>query len=432
MREGFITDLKDGEYFSATLPVEKDFHQVLGGYSTEILSRAGNHMTVAVGSYVLVYNVFQPKRDAYPGTLLVTSGQKGTIFETYAEVPRDQRMKSTTSRVNHDTGTDPEIFVVHGPEEEVLPAFKFLPPQEDERARTKDPRTAYAYRDGFAAEFYTQPGSCHGYLVDRIRDGLRHVQKAAQKCDKTAKLTIRNTVMIPETVMAEAKDDEIALGCTPSENAYGDFPHLELDARSLLSRSAGGHVHLGLPHLSDADIVSIVKGCDIIAGIPAVAMFEALDTPVRRQTYGRAGEYRRPKYGLEYRVLSNAWMAVPEVAHLTLNLVRIGAKVGRAKLTDAFDISEDRVREIINSCDVVGARKFVADNLDTLSILLRNEGLPSSDSGKKAFTEVIQGGLPALFPDFENLDKNWLLNGDYIAHSHNSYKTWSALCGRQK
>lgn len=358
-----------------------------------------------------------------------------------AEVPQDRYIMSVSQHINSCTGSDPEIFVVRGKvRKSLLPAFKYLPKQEEQQKKyshikpafgTIDSRlTAYSYRDGFAAECYIHPVHCHGYLINYLRDGLNSVIKAARAFDRTAQLTVKNTFTIPAITMNSAADEDIALGCMPSLNAYGDNPELPVAARDFRLRFAGGHVHFGIAPLNDEDAAEMVRACDVIAAIPAVAMFASLDTPVRRQFYGRAGEYRKPKHGLEYRVLSNAWLAAPEVAHLVLNLVRSGLKVGKAGYRSYLDIDEQAARDIVNFCDVKAAREYVTKHMSMFYTLLANDGVTRDANSERAFKMIVEGGIEAVLPNFEDVERNWVLEGPWSGESNEMSATWRALCRR--
>ena len=357
------------------------------------------------------------------------------------DIPPDVLFKGLRSRQNSCTGSDPEIFVVRGvAHRTLLPAFKYLPKQEEQAAKFAggygafgeiDSRLpAYAYRDGFAAECFIHPVRCHGYLINYLRQGLYAVLVAARNFDRTAQLTIKNTFTIPAVTMDNAQEDDIALGCMPSLNAYNDSPELPLNARDFRLRFAGGHVHFGIASLAEDTARNMIRACDVLAAIPAVAIFASLDTPLRRQFYGRAGEYRKPKHGLEYRVLSNAWLATPEIAHLILNLVRIGLKVGAAGYLSILDIEEDAVRNIINHCDVKAARQYVKSHLEMFHILLSNDGIYRSTESERAFKQIVEGGIEAVLPDFQSVETNWRLSGRWDGESNNNNATWGALCRR--
>ena len=336
------------------------------------------------------------------------------------------------------TGSDPEIFVTRGVKNSLLPAFKFLPTQKDATKDVTRPKNAYdygvgpdstVYRDGFAAEYYVRPVACHAYLVDYIRDGLIKVEAAAKKFDATAKLTIKNTFTVPATTMAAAKDEDVAFGCMPSLHAYGDKPNLPTDARGFKLRFAGGHVHLGGTFTPDAAL-EVVKSIDIVAAIPAVAIFAHQDSPVRRQFYGRAGEYRTPKHGIEYRTLSNGWLAGPAITHLMLNLVRAGARVGLHDYRKYFGMDEEQVKEIINFCDVKTARAWLAKHEQIFMKLITSDGVYTTGNGAlKAWQMITQGGLEEIYPDPDDIPKNWLFTGTkWATHSEGPKCDWGKVC----
>jgi len=357
-------------------------------------------------------------------------------------LPPVKIFEALMDRVNRYTGSDPEIFVVRGSEHKtLLPAFRFLPTQETQQkahprggviGNIDQTLTAYAYRDGFAAECFIHPVHCHGFLINYLRDGLLNVLKAAQTFDRTAKLTIKNTFTIPEITMRNAAEEDIALGCMPSQNAYDDSPNLPIAARNFHLRFAGGHIHFDILPAGRGrnNLIEMVRACDVLAAIPAVAIFASIDSPLRRQFYGRAGEYRTPKYGLEYRVLSNAWLATPEVAHLILNLTRVGLKVGRSGFRHLLDIDEQAARDIINYCDVKAARKYVLDHINMFHVLLAGDGVYRDKDTDAGFKRIIEGGIEAIFPDFEDLASNWKLNQNWFGESNNGAAFWGTLCRR--
>jgi hypothetical protein len=127
-----------------------------------------------------------------------------------------------------------------------------------------------------------------------------------------------------------------------------------MDARMLPYRFAGGHIHLDMGAVPITDAIPIVKAIDKIAGVASVSMFEKYDNPVSREFYGLAGEFRLPSYGIEYRVLSNAWLTHPAITHFTFELVRAAAKLQFVNMDSFWEGTEDEVQHIINRCDVAG------------------------------------------------------------------------------
>jgi hypothetical protein len=430
MKSKLFRDLKPGEKFL----VEVGAAGYAWNYNSGIrFKRLNEVFTVRPGGIIVDEEGENPvtgKRDELRTTSAVSydiGNQVVSIVDPNGLTP-DRIVQIYSSRVGETTGSDPEIFVEHGQGEtkSLLPAFRFLPKQKKGVTPLGTP-----YADGFAVEFGTTQTHCHGYMIDYLRNGLKSARARAVTYDRTAKLTMKNTFAIPKIMMDNAKDEDVALGCTPSLNVYGDSPDIPHDPRRLDLRFAGGHIHLGLPEGTSAKSrENMVKAMDVLAAIPAVAIFASVDNPIRRNFYGRAGEYRVPAHkGLEYRVLSNGWLASPKLAHLILGLTRSAAKIGKAGYHGAFGITEDRARSIINECDTSAAKEFVLKNKDIFHKLLQADGTCSNED---AFQTIVSGGVEAVFPDFDDLVNNWKMDGAFGSHSDNLEASWGALCRNWK
>jgi hypothetical protein len=70
-----------------------------------------------------------------------------------------------------------------------------------------------------------------------------------------------------------------------------------------------------------------VKMLDLFVGIPAVLIEQGQTPRLRRRMYGKAGSFRYTPYGLEYRVLSNFWMAAPQLMSLFMGLSRFAINI---------------------------------------------------------------------------------------------------------
>ena len=411
-----FADLKPGDTFVVKKIVPR-FQNQFGFWGLE-----NQYLTVTEGNVVKMVNGTQHllRLDVWKGEDILKL-QAVELVEPVKATINPRVVAGMPARINGSTGTDPEIFVVRGEKRKsLLPAWKFLPPQKLKVGNTID----WCYRDGFAGEIGVRAEVCHGYLIDNIRGGLLRVETQAKKYDATAKLTIKNAFPIGKVLMSAGSDEEVALGCERSLNAYDDNPILPVDGRTLPVRFAGGHVHLGIHHHDENPnyFPSVVKGIDSIAGVAAVALFASFDHPGRRRYYGRAGEYRLPNHGLEYRVLSNGWIISPEISHLVLNLVRGGAKIGAAGLADKV-APEDSIRSIINECDVKAARKYVNERLDLFHSVLVADGTRT-----EAFKKAVEGGVEEFFPD-DDIPKYWKLHdSSYGVHSDSMMKSWGALC----
>jgi len=95
------------------------------------------------------------------------------------------------------------------------------------------------------------------------------------------------------------------LGCAPSLNVRNRRAVNFTKANG--NRACGGHLHFGI-RKEILDVNRSVAMLDLILGNTCVLIDRDPGQKRRRKFYGRAGEYRLPSHGLEYRVLSNFWM----------------------------------------------------------------------------------------------------------------------------
>lgn len=99
--------------------------------------------------------------------------------------------------------------------------------------------------------------------------------------------------------------------CDPDYNVYTLEANTPPNSEGTL-RSAGGHIHIGYENPEFVNNLKIVRAMDLFLGIPSIL----LDKDTRRkQMYGKAGAYREKPYGVEYRVLSNFWIASQETVN---------------------------------------------------------------------------------------------------------------------
>lgn len=324
-------------------------------------------------------------------------------------------------------GADPEIFVVKG-DGSLFAAFEFLPDHETALKQTgaRPPHARgfgyHPFWDGYQAEFNVQEDFCIAFMVDSIRQGLAKTLSEARKKDSTAKLSLKTTMDVPLERLATDDRRYVQFGCTPSLNVYPDESFPDVDSATIPFRSAGGHIHFSCAK----DPVEVVKGLDRVLGVIAVSMFQYYDDARRRILYGRAGEYRKTPYGLEYRVLSNAWLVNPIVTNMVYELARRVMLLGN---WTSWQATEKEVRECINNCDVGLAHTILNRNLNQLHALVAD--LPSGAARVQKLVKVIFDGVHTAVKQPDELSVNWDLEGKLgtwrgHAESHtNALSHWS-------
>lgn len=94
-------------------------------------------------------------------------------------------------------------------------------------------------------------------------------------------------------------------GCDPDYNAWTNRINPKPKANNINLRSAGGHIHIGLPGMSHKEQRDLIKLMDLFIGVPSIVLDKDKQ---RRELYGKAGAFRPKTYGVEYRTPSNFWI----------------------------------------------------------------------------------------------------------------------------
>lgn len=303
-----------------------------------------------------------------------------------------------------DIGGDPEVFVVDG-KDKVIPSWKFLGEKEKQANVISDQlRDCKVYWDGFQAELAPVGRGCIAYYSDTVQAGLVKIWDLAKKYDKTAKLSFKPVVEVDAETLKSAEQKFVDLACMPSVNVYGDAGIPVADVRELGQRFAGGHIHFGVS-MTPEQLKKVVRSLDGVLGVCGVLIAQGLDDPYRRMYYGRAGEHRLPKHGLEYRTLSNYWLAHPAMLHLTYEIARMAVKFGYSGLyASCWEAEEQEVRDIINTCDIASAKKLFARNQKAFEMLMA--ACPIGKAFVPAMVKVINQGMKA-FLDVNDFKANW-------------------------
>lgn len=107
--------------------------------------------------------------------------------------------------------------------------------------------------------------------------------------------------------------------------------------RSSNLRTAGGHVHLGVDlGKSHETCIMLVRMLDLFLGVPSLMLDSNESSFNRRKLYGKAGRYRQPSYGLEYRTLSNFWLSSPNLVELIYDLCDFTINLTNNKIYEKF------------------------------------------------------------------------------------------------
>ena len=353
----------------------------------------------------------QQKYACVPSDLEYELTEDPVLVASYKDAALTQLILSNP----YSAGSDPEIFVVDEADN-IIPSFHFLSSKQEKlhRGASSTYGNLPIYWDGFQAEFETYASSCLSWQLDSIHLALKGLLTHAKKHNPNARLSIKTTMDIPYEMLQEAKEEHVQFGCMPSFNAYG-MEGIKMHGREVPFRSAGGHIHLGMMsiHKNPETIIKMVKAMDVVLGVASVSLFNVYDNPIRRSMYGLAGEYRTPSHGLEYRVLSNAWLCHPLIANIVFDLARIAANLGREDRMDTFKYNEADVISCINNCDIDAARAFMETNKDMYMRIFMNK---YGNQMAEHIYNIFYNGMQSVILNPEDIEGNWNLNSGWVRH----------------
>jgi hypothetical protein len=430
-----VKDLKVGDVITmgpSSLPINKP-ERWFGYYGINDLRPAGTKPMVVLGvteaswnpgytgSTIVKYLMLQAKIVGSEAHALVYfDGENTAPLKTHNMLDTKETaiefLKIMPAKTGSITcGADPEIFLRDAKTKQAIPAFTVL---VDKKTAMKRGTEEVPYWDGFQAEFNTVPSGCLAYQVDSIARSLKNLVNAAKKTAlprHEVQLSSKTVINLHSSSFKDAKKEHIEFGCMPSYNAYGDYPNLA-EGAAVPFRMAGGHLHFGWPETTRPTrerCETMVKSLDMILGVFTVALFHKYDDKRRRMLYGRAGEYRKPPHGLEYRVLSNAWLMHPVYAHLMFELARRCITV--AGNTAFWEATEEETRDCINNCDLRLAKKLLMRNAGPMKAMLQS--IARSETGAERLFKLAFDGADSILDTRRTLEDRWDVNGKWIEHS---------------
>jgi hypothetical protein len=267
-------------------------------------------------------------------------------------------------------GSDPEFFfhkrTLMGKMGSVIGAEKVLPKNGLKLWPESSGNKSRFIIDGVQAEMNPESFTCRQSMGGELSAMVRTIKKLAEK--KRVIINWAPLVKVSPKEMRSLSPENKKFGCEPSHNAYDDYIPMP-DPEKYLFRSAGGHMHFGAYFSSGDDMLTtaikkdnktVVMLLDIILGNTCVMIDRDPGNIERRKFYGRAGEYRLPTYGLEYRVLSNFWLRSYKMMSMVFGISRIAfgfALNEEAKEALFAAVKEKDIRKAINENDAVLAKK---------------------------------------------------------------------------
>lgn len=301
-------------------------------------------------------------------------------------------------------------------------------------------KTAPVSPDGVQVEIHPTSSYCRQGHASYIMQCMKALKTAVTQAEgkgglKGLQVDFRQTISVSKTELARLSEGARILGCLPSENAYPETKKLEPDGKISTTRSAGGHIHFGM---KAEDPANFAKLCDVLIGIPAVLMDRDEKAAIRRKKYGRAGEYRTPSHGFEYRTLSNFWMRDYVVYALIFGLAKTASGIEytaqQAKNPTYRSSYNTLLRgDILGQADFAKVRKAINSNDFDLAYEVFNDvcrpvfsslntGIGLGVSNIQMWDHFIEKGLDHWFPfDNDRILNRWTSEAGYGA----GWESWA-------
>lgn len=243
-------------------------------------------------------------------------------------------------------GADPELFMKSPNTGEFVSAHDRIPGTK--LNPHKVPHGAIQV-DGTALEFNIDPASTVEEFLRNINSVRATLADAVPGYNVVAEPV---ALYSPDYWKWEIPSSAQELGCDPDYNGWTTEQNPRPNSNGKPMRTASGHVHIGWTDgvdINDHDhfelCCRVARQMDYYLGINSL-LWDKDGT--RRELYGKAGAFRPKSYGMEYRVLSNRWLASEALIKWVYNTVQAG-------MTDFFEgvIAEDNwgdlAQDIINN-----------------------------------------------------------------------------------
>ncbi len=209
---------------------------------------------------------------------------------------------------NFTVGADPELFLSKNGE--IISAEGMIGGTKDKPKYISDEGHAIQ-EDNVMVEFNVPPCDNPKALVREINFVKDYLNQLAFMYD--CKLEIKASATLDKKYL-RTKQAKM-FGCDPDFNVYLKDMNTPPKAGGCM-RTCGGHIHIGYENPSVEVSELIIFAMDIMLGLESISLDK--DTE-RRKMYGNAGCFRFKDYGVEYRTLSNFWIASDELIEWAFN-----------------------------------------------------------------------------------------------------------------
>lgn len=340
-----------------------------------------------------------------------------------------KRTKFIDEANNIMLGCDPEFFF--SKEGKILGSEKVLPKGGKQAADMYGHYAGKVVIDGVQAELNPPGAFCRQILAKQIA-GCFNTLATTMKGGVTANFS--TAVKVDAEELDALSAGSRTLGCAPSQNLNKDLSgKIVVNPETYRYRSAGGHIHLGKPtlvvgaHTSEAQRISdtldkpevVVPLLDIIVGNTCVLMDRDPMNVERRKVYGRAGEYRLPAHGIEYRTPSNFWLRSYPLMSMIFALARDAVHVASSS-TD----SDNFIEMVMGAVDKKDIDQAINENRYTLAYknFLKVSEVMTEIVGSSYYSPFANNRIKAFKYFLRRKPEHWFKE-DPVKHWLNHYNT---------
>jgi len=261
--------------------------------------------------------------------------------------------KETVSNIT--LGADPECFIINEETGKVVSSIGIIPGEKGNPWRGKDMPKGYGIEiDNILAEFNIPPAKTRESFIESMEYMKSYLDKFVKKVNPNYKIKCAASEIVDED---QLQSDEARLfGCSVDYNIYTGMPNPKPKGETTNLRSAGCHIHCGYDNPTVAQSLELLQYFDMYLGLPSVI----IDTDMRRRTlYGKAGCFRLTGYGFEYRVLSSAMYATPELEGFIFDQSMKAIEAYNEDRIEFTDELKQTIRNVIDSGNSEEAKKLV-------------------------------------------------------------------------
>lgn len=295
-------------------------------------------------------------------------------------------------------GADPEVMLEK--DGKFYSAIKVINYTKDKRKKIGK---SYFYHDNVLAEFTIPAAKNKQEFISSIGSALKSLSEFVGPYNIKANAA---TIFDKDQIDCE---EAYEISCDPEFCAYEIEKILPDDSlfRKMNLRTAGGHIHIGSKNLVDEEFDSLycIKMMDLFLGTLSLFLDKDESSKLRKTFYGKAGRFRYPSYGVEYRSLSNFWLNSPDLCGFIYDVSYfVNNFVKEKKYLKYWEIDEEALKDVSNWKDKnfnqKNCHKCIGYDCDSLVNLINNHD--TNNSKCEDFLKFIYDILPKNIVDESN------------------------------